>query len=208
MNQSYQPYQPYQQNNQLQIDKTGHLYCLFNKMYLTYGENVYKLGHSSNPSKRITDYLTSYIDEPEYKYVSIRRFENSMKAERILFFLLRRNRIRKNREFFNASVDDIIDTIKRVESISHEKIEKIYKIILNEYCSDRVFENVEETSHYLDCLVTPDLFFEQFKFRPKNPEQYKKFGYIKEKDEEWYTLQGKLHNLENEEESNENNEIF
>ena len=86
--------------NQHCEDKSGHLYCLFNKMYLTYGVDVFKLGHSSNPVKRITDYMTSYIDDSEYKYVTERRFENSLKAERILFFLLRRNRLRKNREFF------------------------------------------------------------------------------------------------------------
>ena len=178
-------------------DKSGHLYCLFNKMYQTYGDNIFKLGHTSNPSKRITDYMTSYIDDSEYKYVSNRRFENSLKAERILFFLLRRNRLRKNREFFCLDVNDIIDTIKRVEALPHEKIERIYKIILNEYCSERVFENIEDTVHYLDCLVSPDLFFEQFKFRPKNPEMYRKFGYIPDRDNDWYILQGKLYKDEN-----------
>lgn len=177
-------------------DKSGHLYCLFNKMYLTYGEDVYKLGHSGNPAKRITDYMTSYIDDSEYKYVSERRFENSLKAERVLFFLLRRNRIKKNREFFRVPLDDVIDTIKRVEAIPVDKIEKIYKIILNEFCSDRVFDNVEETSHYLDCLVSPDVFFEQFKFNPKNPDMYRKFGYIPDRDQDWYILQGKLYNTE------------
>jgi hypothetical protein len=184
-------------------DKSGHLYCLFNKMYLTYGDDVFKLGHTSNPEKRITDYMTSYIDDSEFKYVSTRRFENSLKAERILFFLLRRNRIRKNREFFKAPLDDIIDTMKRVEAIPYEKIERIYKIILNEYCSERVFENIEDTVHYLDCLVSPDLFFEQFKFRPKNPEMYRKFGYIPDRDQDWYNLQGKLYNMENTDENND-----
>lgn len=188
---------PINKNSCVIEDKSGHLYCLFNKMYLTYGEDVYKLGHTGNPAKRITDYMTSYIDDSEYKYVSERRFENSLKAERVLFFLLRRNRIKKNREFFRVPLDDVIDTIKRVEAIPVEKIDKIYKIILNEYCSDRVFENVEETSHYLDCLVSPDVFFEQFKFQPKNPDTYRKFGYIPDRDQDWYTLQGKLYNMEN-----------
>jgi hypothetical protein len=184
-------------------DKSGHLYCLYNKMYQTYGNNIYKLGHTCNPAKRINDYMTSYIEESEYKYVSERRFENSLKAERILFFLLRRNRVKKNREFFSLQVDDIIDTIKRVEAIPFEKIEKIYKIILNEYCSDRVFERIEDNVHYLDCLVSPDIFFEQFKFRPKNPELYRKFGYIADRDQDWYILQGKLYNNEHNDQSDE-----
>lgn len=187
-------------------ERSGHLYCLFNKMYKAYGDNVYKLGHTSNPAKRITDYMTSYIDDSEYKYVSERRFENSLKAERILFFLLRRNRLRKNREFFSVNIDDIIETIKRVEAIPSEKIDRIYKIILNEYCSERVFENIEDTVHYLDCLVSPDLFFEQFKFRPKNPEMYRKFGYIPDRDNDWYILQGKLYREENKEIEDKQNE--
>ena len=175
-------------------DRPGYLYCLFNKMYTAYGSDVYKLGHTCNPSQRINDYMTSYIDESEYKYVTERRFENSLKAERVLFFLLRRNRLRKNREFFCIGLAEIIDTMKRVEAIPMEKIDKIYKIILNEYCSERVFENIEDSVHYLDCLVSPDVFFEQFKFRPKNPEMYRKFGYIPERDQDWYDLQGKLYN--------------
>lgn len=193
-------------NNQLSEDKSGHLYCLYNKMYLTYGDDVFKLGHTSNPVKRITDYMTSYIDESEYKYVTERRFENSLKAERILFFLLRRNRLRKNREFFKSPVDDIIDTMKRVEEIPNEKIEKMYKIILNEYCSERIFENIEDTVHYLDCLVSPDSFFDKFKFRPKNPEVYRKFGYIPDRDNDWYILQSKLYNDKNENDDENINE--
>lgn len=179
--------------------KAGYVYCLYNKMYTSYGDDVYKLGHTINPSKRICDYMTSYIDEPEYKYVSERQFENSLWAERILFFLLRQYRIKKNREFFKCDLGDIINTIKRIEQIPEQKIEKMYKLILSDFCSDRVFENVEETSHYLDCLVSPDLFFEKFMFKPNNPQIYKKFGYIKPVENDWNIIQEKLNNQSEEE---------
>lgn len=176
-------------------EKVGQLYCLYNKMYESYGNDVYKLGHSSNPSKRILGYMTSYIDDSEFKYVTPRKFQNSLQAERILFFLLRRHRIKKNREFFRCNLDCIIDTIKRIESMPDEKIERIYKIILNDFCSDRVFENIEDSSHFLDCMASPDLFFEQFRFRPKNPEMYRKFGYIEPQENDWYVLQNRLYTI-------------
>lgn len=173
-------------------DYKGFLYCMWNKMFLSYGENVYKLGRTSCLSARLNSYATSYIEPCEFKYSTNRVFENSCHAERLLFFLLRRFRIKKNREFFNIDIDTIIETIKKIETMSDEKIEKMYKSIINNYCNERILENIEDDTHYLECMVSPDLFFEKFRFRPSNPEPYYKFGYIEPEVNDWYVLNYKI----------------
>lgn len=170
----------------------GYLYCLWNRMFLSYGSNVFKLGRTSCLESRINNYTTSYIDPSEYKYTTNRVFVNSLQAERLLFFLLRRNRVRKNREFFNLDLEVIIDTMKKIETISDEKIEKMYNKIVRDFCSDRIIENIKDDVHYLECMVSPDLFFEQFRFRPKNPQMYYKFGYVEPEVNDWYTLNYKI----------------
>jgi len=170
----------------------GYLYCMWNKMFLTYGEDVFKLGRTSCLQSRLNNYVTSYIEPCEYKYSSNRVFQNSMYAERVMFFLLRRFRIKKNREFFKVSLDTVIEIMKKLEAMSDEKIEKIYKKIIQDFCSERIMENIENDSHYLDCMVSPDAFFSQFMFRPKNPEMYYKFGYVEPEKNDWYVLNYKI----------------
>lgn len=170
----------------------GYLYCLWNRMFLSYGNNVYKLGRTSCLESRINNYTTSYIDPCEYKYTTNRVFSNSLQAERVLFFLLRRNRVRKNREFFDLDLGVIIDTMKKIETIPDEKIEKMYNKIVQDFCSDRIIDNINDDVHYLECMVSPDLFFEQFRFRPKNPQMYYKFGYVEPEVNDWYTLNYKI----------------
>jgi len=170
----------------------GHLYCMWNKMFLAYGEDVFKLGRTSCLQSRLNNYVTSYIEPCEYKYSSNRVFQNSMYAERVMFFLLRRFRIKKNREFFKVGLDMIIETMKKLEAMSDEKIEKIYKKIIQDFCSERIMENIDNDSHYLDCMVSPDAFFSQFMFRPKNPEMYYKFGYVEPEKNDWYVLNYKI----------------
>lgn len=170
----------------------GHLYCMWNKMFLAYGEDVFKLGRTSCLQSRLNNYVTSYIEPCEYKYSSNRIFQNSMYAERVMFFLLRRFRIKKNREFFKVGLDIVIDTMKKLEVMSDEKIEKIYKKIIQDFCTERIMENIDNDSHYLDCMVSPDAFFSQFMFRPKNPEMYYKFGYVEPEKNDWYVLNYKI----------------
>jgi len=170
----------------------GFLYVMWNKMFLSYGEHVYKLGRTSCLESRLNNYVTSYIDPCEYKYTSNRIFENSIQAERLLFFLLRRFRLRKNREFFKADLDLVIETVKKIEAISDEKIEKMYKRILMDFCKDDMMNDDKDDYKYLECMVSPDLFFEQFRFRPKNPEMYYKFGYVEPEKIDWYVLNYKI----------------
>jgi hypothetical protein len=39
----------------------GTVYCLHNEMFKYYGDDVYKIGMSTNTKRRVTDYTTSYI---------------------------------------------------------------------------------------------------------------------------------------------------
>ena len=107
----------------------GFLYCMWNKMFSSYGQDVYKLGRTSCLEARLNNYTTSYIEPCEYKYTTNRVFQNSIYAERVMFFLLRRFRIKKNREFFKVDLDTVIDTMRKLETMSDEKIEKIYRKI-------------------------------------------------------------------------------
>lgn len=178
------------QNNN--SDYKGYLYCLWNRMFTSYGENVYKLGRTSCLKNRLSNYVTTYIEPSEYKYTTNRVFENSCHAERLLFFLLRRYRVKKNREFFNVSLDTIIEFIKKIEVMPDEKITKLYHRILKDYCSEKVLDDEEDDNHFLDCMSSLDEFFEKYRFKPKNPEMYYKFGYIKPEVNDWYVLNYKV----------------
>jgi len=166
----------------------GYLYCLWNKMFSSYGENVYKLGRTSCLQNRLNNYVTTYIEPSEYKYTTNRVFQNSCHAERLLFFLLRRYRVKKNREFFDVPLETITETMKKIEVMPDVKITKLYHRILKDYCSDNVLENEEDDSHFLDCMESLDEFFEKYRFRPKNPAMYYKFGYIEPEVNDWYVL--------------------
>ena len=78
--------------------------------------------------------------------------------------------------------------MKKIEVMPDVKITKLYHRILIDYCSDNVLENEEDDSHFLDCMVSLDEFFEKYRFRPKNPEMYYKFGYVEPKVNDWYVL--------------------
>ena len=112
-------------------EKEGYLYCLHNEMYNYYGKNIYKLGCTKNITKRRNGYVTSYISMPVISYsVNIKYYTI---AEKILFKLLDKYRYTKNREFFDCSLDIIINNFKKVEDIINNEslleIIETYKII-------------------------------------------------------------------------------
>lgn len=191
--------------NSSMTDYKGYLYCLWNRMFTSYGEHVYKLGRTSCLQNRLNNYVTTYIEPSEYKYTTNRVFENSCHAERLLFFLLRRHRVKKNREFFNVSLDTIIETMKKIEAMSDEKITKLYNRILKDYCNENVMDNEEDDKHFLDCMVSLDEFFEKYRFRPKNPEMYYKFGYVEPEVNDWYVLNYRVIYDDNKESDDDNN---
>ncbi|AYV83967.1 MAG: hypothetical protein Hyperionvirus15_5 [Hyperionvirus sp.] len=105
----------YSENN----TKCGHIYCLYNQIYKSYGDNVYKLGCTENLINRLSGYITYYLEESEiiYQSKSIKYFKI---AEKILFQLLERYRIKNNREFFNCDIqiikEKMDETIYLIES--------------------------------------------------------------------------------------------
>ena len=46
----------------------GYVYVFSNPMYSYYGENVYKIGYSKDPEKRVHDFDTGYPEETTIVY--------------------------------------------------------------------------------------------------------------------------------------------
>ena len=154
----------------------GYLYCLYNPMFKQYGDNIYKLGRTIDLEKRTNGYRTGYIEEPVYKYVSQRKFKDSRDAEAVLFYLLKDYRIVNKREFFNHNLDAIIDTFKQVEKFTDSELRDLASAIANKLCPERVFQEIDE-GVYEQARADMDAFFNKFRFRPKNPENYYQYGY-------------------------------
>ena len=98
------------------IPKNGHLYILFNEMFLYYGEHVYKLGECMDVNLRLKGYTTCYFTNAEIKYKS-QKLRNCKLAENILFILLNQYRMSTKREFFNCPIDIIIEKILYIEEL-------------------------------------------------------------------------------------------
>ena len=86
-----------------------YIYVLHNSMFLHHGPNVYKIGYSKNVERRMHDYFTSYIDEPEIVYC---REVTSQDCETQLHRLMDAYRIKKTREFFDCPLQKIIEFIE------------------------------------------------------------------------------------------------
>ena len=63
---------------------SGKLYCLYNKVFDYYGQNVYKIGMAKNVENRLNGYTTSYIDKSVILHKS-NILKNVSLAEKILF---------------------------------------------------------------------------------------------------------------------------
>jgi hypothetical protein len=151
-------------------DTNGYLYIMYNSVFKQYGENVYKLGRTNNLKNRMTSgYTTSYIEPSEYLYTT-RLFTNCIQAERILFFLLRKNRIRDKREFFKVDLQVIKDTILSIEQLTDTQMTNVYKRIINQICPDNIIDklNDEDYNNILNFDNSNiDLLLEKFRYRPK-----------------------------------------
>jgi hypothetical protein len=182
----------------------GNLYCLHNPAFDRQGRHYYKLGRTQDLRKRLQTYQTGYLEPCVYVAVGSRRFASSEAAELVLFYLLRRFRVRENREFFNVPLSLVRHMLIRVSSLSDDRLDDIAKLIkatrdVNKFMSNNAidsliasFETVEiecrtEKTEYADYL---DEFFEKFRFKPREEdvEMYKKFGYRTVEDLELNTL--------------------
>lgn len=193
----------YYLNNKLKYPDAGYLYILFNSIFKQYGEDIYKLGRTNNLNNRLKNYTTSFIDASSYLYTS-RVFHSSIKAERILFFVLRKQCIRDKREFFNIQLENAISTIKRIEECTETQIDRIYNRIIKKICPYDILDKLEDEDYYkqLDFDYSDITeYLEKFRFRPSNLSRYKSYNYIPPEHIELNTL------MKDEEEENNNDNI-
>ena len=101
----------------------GYLYVLWNPVYEKYGDNVYKIGKTKNLPKRKNGYITPYIDDSVYKYTSP-LFNDMESAEKIIFALLKKYRIKKNREFFGCDLEIIKAQMNKIISLFDDEKSK------------------------------------------------------------------------------------
>jgi hypothetical protein len=156
--------------------KSGYLYVFYNESFLkSYDENVYKLGRTKNLNNRISTYNTSFIKDSEYLITS-RIFKDSIKAETVLFFLLRKNRIRDKREFFQINIEELKKVFERINNFSDTTIEYLYSRINSCLLSTELVErldnpNLEEISEQeWNKKIEIDVnnlenFFDKFKYK-------------------------------------------
>ena len=153
----------------------GYLYILFNESYKHYGDSTFKFGRTQNLRNRIFTYNTSFVHDSEYLYTS-RLFNDSIEAERVLFYLMKEHRIKKNKEFFNITLERGIDYIKQVSNLSDETIERISNMIVKNGLSHHILEKInskeiETEEDWRTAVFKPEddikKYFEQFKYNKK-----------------------------------------
>lgn len=95
------------------MNNSGYIYCLHHQSFLSYGPNVFKLGHTNNLKRRLSNYKTSFVSEPYFVHTNF-IVNDRIKAEYILFILLNHYRITNKREFFSCPIEYIIYMMDRV----------------------------------------------------------------------------------------------
>lgn len=95
------------------VIKAGFLYCMWNEMFKFYGE-IYKLGRSEDPDRRMLSYCTSY-PKPCKVIILSKEIRNGALAEKLLFFKLGVFRLEPNREFFKGDLETIKVAFEWVE---------------------------------------------------------------------------------------------
>lgn len=176
--------------------RQGYLYILFHESFAQYGQDVYKLGLSINPTQRMKSYTTPFLTNPKFLYTSS-MFHDCHKAERVLFYVLQSQRLAKNREFFQIPLDRAKSIIQRLECLTRIQLDRLY----NQVCLElvpysvqmalftgktniqdaykKIQEEVDQLSHleYDERLAKVFDMLERFRFRPKHPELYFRHGY-------------------------------
>lgn len=109
-------------------NEKGYLYCLYDEVFQHYGENVYKLGCAKNLLQRMSGYSTTYIVKSEFM-LQTDQLINYEEAEKILFILMNKYRIKKSREFFNCKIS---------------KIQKYFEIIMCMFKTKTISQIVKE----------------------------------------------------------------
>ena len=95
-------------------NRPGYLYAMHNPVFAQYGTNVHKIGCSTKPMSRLTNFTTSYVEPSVIRYCSL-QFPDKLEAEKMLFESIKEHRLSDKREFFNLPLDSVIEQIKLVE---------------------------------------------------------------------------------------------
>ena len=165
---------------------SGYLYCLYNYAFerfkKTPEEEVYKLGRTCNVENRLASYSTYYVQPSKMIYISA-RFKDCIKAERILFYILRNYRISEKREFFKCELSLVKETFDRMSEFTSKMIDEMYKAIISLIFPDSAIERIEKNGGYINPKVISNdewfmyekgnmdsimAYLEQFRFNPKN----------------------------------------
>jgi hypothetical protein len=96
--------------------KSGHIYCLHNKMFYSYGQNVFKCGNSCNPQQLLESYASNYLEVSELKIISKKVFDKKFAGTLLLLFL-DKYRISSTTDFFDCDIKIIQDVFKQIENI-------------------------------------------------------------------------------------------
>jgi hypothetical protein len=162
----------------------GFIYILHNPVFNQYGLNTYKIGRTSNLKQRLQSYSTGYVEPSTFLFTS-KCFEDSDKVEQLIFYLLRRHRVRQQREFFDVELTTAREVIMKLEKCSSLVISKMYSWLqfkcgkIDTLLNDDSLEDKLSNLH-LDLTYTEDsltAFFEKYRFKPKHPEDYMSHGY-------------------------------
>ena len=161
----------------------GYLYVMHNECYTSYDKDFYKCGRTCNLEQRMNSYQTPFKEKSIYMYTS-QPFDNCIAAEYVLFCMLKKYRVHPKREFFICPLETIIKTIKLLETVEPNDLQKLYeKLRVSTYTNWLIKKVFPETEQLLDLSSDElDEHLSQFIFKPKHPEMYYKYGY---RDDNW-----------------------
>lgn len=178
------------------MSRKGVLYVMHHPTFCEYGEDVYKLGWTTNIKGRKSGYRTSFLGDVQFKYVS-EEFCDGFKAERILFYFLRRERCAQNREFFTVKFERVKGMMKKLEMLEGEgMIERIYRQVCVNIVPQKIREMFRNDEEKIEAELSKweleewnqnmpiNKFLERFRFKPANPERYYAYGYVEPEVEE------------------------
>ena len=92
-------------------NKLHFLYIIHNPMFLYYGPNVYKVGYSSDVERRVNDSPAFLLEKCTVLYT---KQVSSMKDEKNVHAVLKKYRMRPDREFFDCPLDLIKQAIDSI----------------------------------------------------------------------------------------------
>ena len=125
----------------------GYIYCLYNSVYEHYGSDVYKLGCTISPKKRIAGYATSYLEPCIFKLQ--KKVRNHQLAENLLFYYLKEDRLSQNREFFKTNLtlieltfEKVMNDMQDIKSVFDKHEDFLYDILRSTAKEMRIINDI------------------------------------------------------------------